>query len=213
VSEEERGGAGQAGEAPLLWSRGEFLAASAGLFVASAAALFAGPQVVDLARGVFGSPVEHGYVNVYQYDYFFVPNYMTWRVGTKMTVHLQNMSTERWHEWVIGRILNLENTLNGVETADAFKIDFWSGVHVTLSNVYRMDNFVPHNAVVTYVGPKSLYNISSGGDFSPTLAPGGHVDLTFVVPNKPGIWYYGCFVQNNNHWRLGMRGTLNILPA
>lgn len=198
---------------PRLWSRKQLLAASGGLFVAGAASLFAAPQLVAAARSVFGSPVDHGVVDVYQYDYFFVPNYMTWRVGTPMTIHLQNMSTQRWHEWVVGRTLNLENTEVGVQTADGFANDFWDGEHFTLSDVYRMDNFVPNKALVTYVGDKSAYNISGGGDTSPTLMPGGHVNISFTVPNKPGIWHYGCFVQNQEHWRLGMRGTINILPA
>src|SRR5579875_2825244 len=74
------------GDDAQLWSRGQFLRASAGLFVAGAASLWLRPQIVDAARAVFGSPVEHGLVHLYQYDFFFVPNYMTWRVGTPLTV-------------------------------------------------------------------------------------------------------------------------------
>jgi hypothetical protein len=201
------------GDAGRLWSRGQFLRASAGLVVAGAVSLWLRPQIVDAARGVFGSPVEHGLVNLYQYDFFFLPNYMTWRVGTPMTIRLQNMSTTRWHEWQLGRTINLESSVLGVQTANAWKTDFWDGVHVTLSNVFGMDNFVPNEAIASYVGPKGPYAISTGGDFSPTLKPGGHVDISFVVPNKPGLWYYGCFIQSDVHYRLGMKGTVNILPA
>jgi hypothetical protein len=201
------------GDDAQLWSRGQFLRASAGLFVAGAASLWLRPQIVDAARAVFGSPVEHGLVHLYQYDFFFVPNYMTWRVGTPLTVRLHNMSTTRWHEWQMGRTIYLESSVLGVQTANAWKTDFWDGVHVTLSNVFGMDNFAPNEAIVTYIGPKGPYQITPGGDFSPTLKPGGHVDISFVVPNKPGMWEYGCFIQSDVHYRLGMRGRVNILPA
>ncbi|PSR35967.1 MAG: hypothetical protein C7B44_11510, partial [Sulfobacillus thermosulfidooxidans] len=101
----------------------------------------------------------------------------------------------------------------GEMDADAWQTDFWDGVPVTLSNPYNIDNFVPNKAIVTYEGPKYLYNIASGGDFSPTLKPGGSLTLSFQVPNKPGLWDFGCFVQQYIHYRTGMRGKLMILPA
>lgn len=198
-------------EESQLWSRGQFLYASAGLFVAGAASIFAGHQIADAARSVFGSPVEQGLVNLYQYDFFFVPNYMTWKVGTPITVRLQNMSTTRWHEWQMGRQIYLESNILGPTTANGFQDDFWNGVEVTMSNVYAMDNFAPDLAKMKYVGPQGPYVITPGGGFSPTLKPGGHVDISFTVPNKLGKWTYACFIQSDVHYRLGMRGTVNII--
>lgn len=180
-------------EAPeeLKWSRRQFIWGTSGAAVAGLVALFGHGAVARAARGVFGSPVSTGLIHVYQEDFYFVPNYMTWRVGDKMILRLHNMSLTRYHEMQIGRDVSTENTIFGTLTADGFTKDFWQNVHVTLSNVSLMDNFVPNKAIVTYEGPKSAYQIASGGGFSPTLKPGGHVDISFTVPDKPGIWHYG----------------------
>lgn len=196
------------------WSRRQLLWGGAGLAAASLVALFEKPAIVGLARDVFGSPVSSGKINLYQFDYYFVPSYMTWRVGDKLEVTLQNQSHTHWHEWTIGRHLNMDFfQAFGELSADAWAIDFWKDVDVTLSDPYKIDNFVPNTAHVTYVGPKGPYQIQSGGDFSPTIQPSGSIKLSFTVPNKPGIWYYGCFVQEFIHYRDGMQGIINILPA
>lgn len=196
-----------------LWSRRQFLAGTGAVFVAGAAALFGAPAIESAARSVFGSPIVTGPITIYAFDFYYVPNYMTWKVGQQMDVLWVNNSHTRWHEWTIGRKPNVEHYLLGNLTSDGWSDDFWTGVSVTLSDVYQMDNFVPNQANVSYVGPKAAYNIGAGGSFSPTLQPGGHVKLSFTVPDKPGIWHYGCFVQQQEHYRLGMRGTINILPA
>ncbi len=201
-------------EAPKDWSRRQFLWGAAGLTVAGVVALFGKRAIVDSARAVFGSPVSSGKINLYQFDYYYVPNYMTWRVGDFVEVWLQNQSRTHWHEWTIGRHVNtLPFQAFGNLPADAWATDFWSGVPVTLSDPVKVDNFVPHNAKVTYVGPKGPYQIASGGDFSPTLQPGGSIKLSFTVPDKPGLWDFGCFVQEYIHYRTGMRGQINIIRA
>jgi hypothetical protein len=183
--------AGGADDEQHLWSRRQFLVGSSGFLVASGVTLFAGQSIVNLARSVIGSPVSTGLVNVYQQDFYFVPNYMTWRVGDRMTLHLQNMSTTRWHEMQIGRHVSMEKTIFGTLTADGFQEDFWDGVHVTFSNPYKIDNLVYNKAIPTFDAPKSEFALTTGGSFSPTLQPGGHIDITFTVPDKPGIWQYG----------------------
>ncbi|WP_143598943.1 twin-arginine translocation signal domain-containing protein, partial [Sulfobacillus thermosulfidooxidans] len=66
------------------WSRRQFLVGSAALGVAGAVTLFGRQALVDAARGIFGSPVSSGTVHLYAYDYYYIPNYMTWRVGDQM---------------------------------------------------------------------------------------------------------------------------------
>jgi hypothetical protein len=196
------------------WSRRQFLGGTVALGVVGAVALLGRSTVVDAARGIFGSPVRSGRVPLYAYDYYYVPNYMTWRVGDRMDIIFQNQSHTHWHEWTMGRHVNEQYfQAFGELSADAWRVDFWDGVPVTLSDPYKIDNFVPHDALVTYEGPRSLYNIQSGGDFSPTLKPGGSLHIAFTVPNKPGIWDFGCFVQEYVHYRTGMRGKVHILPA
>ena len=196
------------------WSRRQFLYGAGVLGAAGIVSLFGRVPIVDAARAVFGSPVLSGPIHVYQYDYYFIPNYMTWRVGDRMEVILHNQSPTHWHEWTIGRHPNTDVFQGfGRLTSDGWAIDFWNGVAVTLSDPVGIDNFVPNLAKVTYIGPQSLYHIATGGVFSPTLMPGGTIHLSFTVPDKPGLWYYGCFVQQFIHFRTGMRGVLNILPA
>lgn len=189
----ERGQAGSNAETPeeLQWSRRQFIWGSAVAGAAGLVALFGKGTIANAARGIFGSPVSTGLVHVYQEDYYFVPNYMTWRVGDRMTLRLHNMSLTRYHEMQLGRDVSTENTVFGTLTADGFLKDFWEGVPVTASNPYLIDNFVTNKAIMTFEGPKSAYQLATGGGFSPTLKPGGHIDLQFTVPDKPGIWHYG----------------------
>ena len=196
------------------WSRRQFLWGLGGLAAVGAISLFGRQGIVSAARSIFGSPVMSGAVHLYAFDYYYVPNYMVWRVGDYMQVTFENQSHTHWHEWTIGRHVNEAYfQAFGELPADAWKVDFWDGVPVTLSNPNKVDNFVPHKALVTYKGPKSLYNIASGGDFSPTLKPGGSLSLSFQVPDKPGIWDFGCFVQQYIHYRTGMRGVIKIVKA
>lgn len=195
------------------WSRRQLITGLTGLGVAGAVTMFAKRPIVTAARNIFGSPISSGVIHVYALDFYYVPNYMTWRVGDKMEVVFHNQSRAHWHEWTIGRPMpNMEYFQGfGVLNRDGWVHDFWDGVAVTLSDPIAVDNFVPHKAKVTYVGPKGPYQIASGGDFSPTLQPGGSIHLSFTVPNKPGIWHFGCFVQEFIHWRTGMRGVINIV--
>lgn len=195
------------------WSRRQFVTGLTGLGVAGAISLFGKTPIVDAARSIFGSPISQGLIHVYALDFYFVPNYMTWRVGDRMEVVFHNQSRTHWHEWTIGGPHpNMQSfQAFGVLNRDGWVHDFWDGVHVTLSDPVDIDNFVPHKAIVTYVGPKGPYQIGSGGDFSPTLQPGGSIHLSFTVPDKPGIWHFGCFVQQFIHWRTGMKGIINIV--
>ncbi|MCY0897975.1 MAG: hypothetical protein OWU33_03420 [Firmicutes bacterium] len=203
-------------DAPLLeptWSRREFIGGLTGLGIAGLVAIFGKSALVTATRELVGSPVSSGLIHLYALDYYYVPNYMTWRVGDQLEVIFHNQSPTHWHEWTIGRPhANMEDfPAFGVLNADGWVHDFWTGVHVTLSDPIGVDNFVPNKAIVTYIGPKASYQLATGGDFSPTLKPGGSIHLSFVVPDKPGIWHYGCFVQQFIHYRTGMRGILHIV--
>ncbi len=197
------------------WNRRQFITGLTGLGIAGTIAMFGKSVIVDAARGVFGSPVASGLTHLYALDFYYVPNYMTWRVGDHLEIVFHNQSRAHWHEWTIGRPVPNQESFQafGILNAGDWHHDFWDGVPVTLSDPIAIDNFVPHKAKVTYIGPKALYQITSGGDFSPTLQPGGSLTLSFTVPDKPGLWHFGCFVQEFIHYRTGMRGTINIIRA
>ena len=47
--------------------------------------------------------------------------------------------------------------------------------------------------------------------FMAVLADGGVLQISFVVPDEPGVWEYGCFAQNGQHYLNGMGGTIEIV--
>lgn len=164
----------------------------------------------EIVSKMMGQKLDEPYTRVYQYDYDYEPRHITWRVGDRVTIQLRNMSTTHWHEMVIGRAYdNTPSAFGPIPTQFAY--DFWDGVPVTFSDIHYVDNLVINKAIPTFIGPKP--NIATGGDFSPTLQPGGSINMTFTVPNKPGTWQFGCFVQQYMHFMTGMRGTITILPA
>lgn len=151
-----------------------------------------------------------GTVHVFQFDYYYEPRHITWRVGDHVTIALRNMSNTHWHEMVIGKGFDTVPSAFGPINTQ-FATDFWDGVPVTVSQARHVDNLVTNKAIVTFAGAKP--NTATGGDFSPTLQPGGSINLSFTVPNKPGEWKYGCFVQQYMHYMAGMEGSITILPA
>lgn len=193
------------------WSKPLFAVVSIIAVVAGIVALFWQHQIGDAWWSTFAARrAQTATTDVFQYDYGYAPRHITWRVGDRVTISLHNQSPTHWHEMMIGQ--GFDDTPYAIASLHTqFHRDFWNGVHVTVSHAYHVDNFVPGHAVVTYVGPKPA--VSSGGNFSPTLEPGGRIDLTFTVPNKPGTWQYGCFVQQYIHYLAGMKGTITILPA
>ncbi|MEB3102027.1 hypothetical protein [Ferviditalea candida] len=201
-------------EDQVNWSRRKFLIGMTGLAVVGIGALFGRSAIAQVAEAVTGTPVNSGVINVYTRDYSYTPSRMTWRVGDQISMVLTNKSPNRFHEMMIGRGFDTTPSEFGpIKTQ--FHEDFWDGVHVMVSEADAVDNLATNNAVVTCnVTPHPwLITAPGNGNFSPTLMPGGMIRFDFTVPNKPGTWYYGCFVQGYRHYEAGMQGTLVILPA
>ena len=199
---------------PEDWSRRQFLIGAGGVTVVALGALFAKNPIANAFRSISGTTVDSGLVHVYQGDFYFVPNHMTWRVGQHMSLLLHNASPNRFHEMQLGRGAETTPSLYGPVVTQFYE-DFWDQVHVTVADANLVDNFTTNKAIVTCnVNPHPWILSGAGnGNFSPTLFPGGHILLEFDVPNKPGRWEYACFVQGFVHYRAGMRGTIDILPA
>lgn len=47
--------------------------------------------------------------------------------------------------------------------------------------------------------------------FMVELNPGGTATISFIVPDKPGTWEYGCFAETGQHYANGMNGTVTIV--
>ncbi len=197
------------------WDRRTLILGSGIALFVGAAALFESSNIAKAASAIVGSPVDSGLTTVYQQDYYFIPNQMTWRVGTPMILHIHNLSDVHFHEMQIGRggFQTDPNVFSDLKVQ--FNVDFWDGVPVTILEANRVDNFVTNKALIKSDVPTGpwLLTGAGNGNFSPTLYPGGDIKLQFNVPNKPGIWQYGCFVQGFIHWKDGMKGTINILNA
>ena len=58
-------------------------------------------------------------------------------------------------------------------------------------------------------GPEAGHADDHG--FMVELDPAGTTTITFVVPDKPGVWEYGCFSETGQHYANGMRGTVTIV--
>lgn len=196
------------------WSRRQFLIGAGGITVVALGALFAKSPIAAAARALTGTPVSQGLTKVYAGDFYYIPNHMTWRVGDNISLLFTNESPNRFHEMMIGQGFDTTPSLTG-DVKTQFHTDFWDGVHVTVADASSVDNLATNLAVVKCdVNPHPwLITAPGNGNFSPTLMPGGHILLNFTVPNKPGQWQYACFVQGFVHYRAGMRGTINILPA
>lgn len=192
------------------WSKSALLVTLAAVLAVGLAGLYNHAAIARAMRSPLGLQNRPGVYHVFQYDYYFVPNHMTLRVGQRVTIALRNMSETHWHEMMIGQGQDTIPTAFGPMTTE-FERDFWNGLHVTVSDAHHVDNLVTGTSIPTFIGQKPP--LATGGDFSPTLEPGGSIDLTFTVPNKPGVWQYGCFVQQYIHYMAGMRGTIDILPA
>ena len=78
------------------WSRRQFIWGTAALGFAGAVAMWGRGLVSSAARGIFGSPISSGLVHVYQEDFYFVPNYMTWKVGDKVTILIDSSVQKGW---------------------------------------------------------------------------------------------------------------------
>lgn len=191
------------------WSAITFFSVLALAILVALFALFWKSTVRNATASVFGRKLDEPITRVFQFDYDYEPRHITWRVGDQVTIQLRNMSKTHWHEMVIGRASdNTPSAFGPISTQ--FQTDFWDGVHVTFSGANHVDNLTVNKAIPTFIGAKP--NLQTGGDFSPTLQPGGAINMTFVVPNKPGNWQYGCFVQQYMHYIAGMRGTITIIP-
>jgi plastocyanin len=196
------------------WSRRKFLLGTGGALAVGAAALIGNSAIAKALHSIGQPAIDKGLVHVYEGDYYFAPDKMTWRIGDTITIKQWNQSDYRFHEMMIGRGFDSANTLLGVQRQQ-FHTDFWDGVPVTIVDAHGVDNFTTNKAIITVNSGIDTGNWldtnPADGNFSPTLLPGGWVEYRFVVPNKPGKWQYGCFVQGFVHYEEGMHGTIEIV--
>lgn len=159
-------------------------------------------------------------------DYAFSPSDVTWRVGERVTLTLQNDSQAnpgKAHELMMGRQPLLRETAFGPRPIGGYETDFFDGVAVDVVQAQGLSMLMAATAQVEG-GGAAMAGMEGGGmqmggeaggesGFMVQVDPGGSVTLSFVVPDKPGRWQFACFAQSGQHYLNGMRGTVTVEPA
>jgi plastocyanin len=156
-------------------------------------------------------------------DYAFTPNHMVWHVGDRVTITLVEKSEatpEKPHEFMVGRTPRTEETVFGIHQEDGFETPFFSGVEINIVAGSDLQMLMAGEATLTGLppmqvmspGPMDMHHMDEMTGFMPVVGPKGTLTFSFVVPDKPGEWTYGCFQQDGQHFRNGMKGTITIVP-
>lgn len=168
-------------------------------------------------------PAPPGTFTIAMTDYAFTPNHMVWRVGDRVTITLVEKSQatpEKPHEFMVGRTPRTEETVFGIHQEDGFETPFFSGVEIEIVSGAGLQMLMPGDAKLTGLapmkvmspGPMEMHHMEEMTGFMPLVGPKGNLTFSFIVPDKPGEWTYGCFQQDGQHFLNGMKGTITILP-
>lgn len=157
-------------------------------------------------------------------DYGFSPERMTWRVGERVTLTFVNDSSGvpgKKHELMMGRGPVAEDTVFGPHVVGGFESDFFEGVDVELLEANGVSMLMPGDAFVSGLDKVDMSGMEMGEmgehggapQFMLLLDPGGRTTISFLVPDKPGRWEFGCFQQSGQHYTNGMRGEVTVAQA
>jgi plastocyanin len=192
--------------------------------------LVSGLLAAALVAGAYGwtragTPASPNDFTIAMTDYAFAPSHMVWRVGDTVTITLMEKSEanpEKPHEFMVGQTPRTEETVFGIHQEDGFETPFFDGVTIDIVAGSGMNMLMAGGATLTGLPPMQV--MSPGPmememeeeeemtGFMPVVGPAGTLTFSFVVPDKPGEWTYGCFQQDGQHFLNGMKGTITILP-
>ncbi len=186
---------------------------------------------VVLAAGAYGwehsgsLPAADGAFTIAMTDYRFSPAKMVWRVGDRVTITLIEQSQTvppKPHEFMVGRTPRTEETVFGLHQEDGFETPFFSGTTIEIVSGSGLQMLMPGAAKLAGLAPMQVMAKEPMGPmameeeemtgFMPVVGPKGHLTFSFIVPDKPGQWTYGCFQQSGQHFLNGMKGTITVLP-
>lgn len=154
-------------------------------------------------------------------DYAFAPSHMVWHVGDRIVITLVDESQShppKEHEFMVGRTPRTAKTAFGIKQEDGFKTPFFTGVTIKLVSGSGLKMLMRGDAKFSGISPKQVMAPGPMGPmeamtgFMPLLAGSAHLTFSFVVPDRPGRWTYGCFQQSGEHFLNGMKGTIDIVP-
>lgn len=158
-------------------------------------------------------------------DYAFAPSRLTWRAGDRVTLTVLNRSQAqppKGHEIMFGVGPMREEGPFGPVQGDGFGTPLLDGVALEIEGGGGLSMLMTMGSEVTGLDPMMVLTpeareMGMGGmsmnQFMAELDPDGSLTFSFVVPDRPGEWEFGCFAQDGQHYLNGMRGTITILPA
>jgi hypothetical protein len=192
-----------------------------------AALVWSAVLATALTAGAYAWQLKHTPASIEQNyflsmtDYGFTPAHMVWHVGDRVTITLLNQSDARpqkEHEFMVGRTPRTEETVFGLKQEDGFETPFFPGVTIDVIAGSGLKMLMAGDAKLTGLSPMKVMAPGPMGPmeemtgFMPLLGPHATLTFSFVVPDRPGEWIYGCFEQSGQHFLNGMKGTVTVLP-
>jgi len=197
------------------------------------------PPPVPLLQKASKIPGTHFVVKMRSYH--FVPDQMVWTVGERVTITLVNESRGHpaaSHEFMVGQGPRKEDTVFGKRQIDGFEVPFFKGVTLEILGGGNLSMIMPGMGKFSGIDPNNVVTnpkhmtmkMASGmsmemwmsqnmkpeedmaGGFMPVIKSSGSLTFSFVVPDRPGTWTYGCMQGSGQHFLNGMRGTIVVKP-
>jgi len=138
-------------------------------------------------------------ITIVEKDYSFTPNQLTFTAGQTVRITLVNKSTDKTHEFLMGKNLK--------KCKDNFGKTYACGWQNPL---------IPKDSMVIYGQGHGIDELQVDQPSQVALLDkGGTVTMQFTVPkNAAGDWQFGCFEQKGSHFTdHGMKGTIKVKPA
>lgn len=138
-------------------------------------------------------------ITINESDYAFSPKHLTFTAGQTVRITLVNKSTDKTHEFLMGKNLK--------KCKDNFGKTYACGWQKPL---------IPQDSMVIYGQGHGIDELQVDQPSQVALLDkGGTVTMQFTVPkNAAGDWQFGCFEQKGSHFTdHGMKGTITIKPA
>ena len=138
-------------------------------------------------------------ITITEKDYSFTPNHLTFTAGETVRITLVNKSSDKTHEFLMGKGLK--------HCKDNFGKSFACGWKTPL---------IPKDSQVIFGQGHGIDELQVDQPSQVALLDkGATVTMQFTVPkDAAGDWQFGCFEQKGSHFTdHGMKGTITVKPA
>jgi len=152
--------------------------------------------------GAFATNIQTGQnvkkITIVEKDYSFTPNHLDLTAGETVRITLVNKSTDKTHEFLMGKDVKYSTDNFGKKYANGWKTPL-----------------LGKDAQVIWGEGKRIEELQIDEPSQAALEDkGGTVTFQFKVPDKPGNWMFGCFEEKGSHFTdHNMKGTITIHKA